>query len=122
MGVECETLNRHIVGHNTSLRIVVSTRASALEPKQLPGWMMREAQTIPESDVSMPTEHLSRYVRTYKRDVATVTLADAHAEAGRVKADAKQAIDVRIIEEQRQTEKKNEVILAATPLRDVLQY
>ncbi len=38
-----------------------------LEPKQLPGWMMREAQTIPESDVSIATYHLSRYVRTYKR-------------------------------------------------------
>lgn len=38
-----------------------------LEPKQLPARILRETEAIPESDVSMATYHLSRYVRTYQR-------------------------------------------------------
>lgn len=38
-----------------------------LEPKGLPAWITRDAQTIKESDVSMATYHLSRYIRTFVR-------------------------------------------------------
>jgi Arm DNA-binding domain len=55
-------------------------------------------------------------------DVAVVKLADARAEAGRVKADAKQSIDVRVLEDAQWTEQKAEATLAATSLQDVLQY
>lgn len=39
-----------------------------LEPKQLPGWMRQEPVTISESDLSLATHHLSRHVRTFKRE------------------------------------------------------
>jgi nuclease-like protein len=38
-----------------------------LEPKGLPAWIKRDPQTIRESDVSMATYHLSRYIRTFVR-------------------------------------------------------
>jgi hypothetical protein len=38
-----------------------------LEPKGLPAWIQREEAKISETDVSLATYHLSRYIRTYKK-------------------------------------------------------